>query len=170
MTRAVNLEVGPAVAIPVMSHLRSRAEAVAFMRGEVSGDDVLADEATLLGDDSLVLSDWHVTMTEDARQSLMAWASGASALVEAHSHGEMSGPVAFSITDLKGLRAWLPHLTWRLPGLTYVALVFGSAATFDGLAWRAGTGPLAVNRISFDEVGAWHATGHSIRKWEQIND
>lgn len=71
----------------------------------------------------------------------------------------------FSHTDLDGLAAWVPHLSWRLPGLTYIALVLG-AETFDGLAWRAGAGPFEVGRIAFHGEGEWHATGRSLPRWE----
>lgn len=163
---AIELKVGGAVATGVLSHLASRAEMVAFMRGAVTEGEAVVNDAWLLSEDDVSLSEWHVALTDEAQQQVLRWATGSSILVEAHSHGRLGGPAMFSRTDLDGLAAWVPHLTWRLPGLTYIALVLG-AETFDGLAWRVGEGPCAVGRITFEGEGEWQATGRSIRRWQR---
>jgi hypothetical protein len=168
MTDRIDLAVGAPLATTVLSHLGSRAEMVAFMRGSIVDGAAYADEAWLLGDDDLVLGRWHVELTEDAQQHLMTWALGAAVLVEAHSHGVLGGPAMFSRTDLDGLATWVPHLSWRVPGLTYIALVLG-ASTFDGLAWTAGAGPVGVGRVRLQGEGEWEATGRSLRSWTQTH-
>ncbi|MGQ0433091.1 MAG: hypothetical protein ACT452_11875 [Microthrixaceae bacterium] len=165
----IDLAVGKPIATTVLSHLASRAEMVAFMRGSIAHGEAVAEEAWLLSDKDLVLGQWHVELTDNAQQHLMTWALGAAVVVEAHSHGGLGGQAMFSRTDLEGLATWVPHLTWRVPGLTYVALVLG-ASTFDGLAWRAGAGPVAVGRISLQGEGEWQATGRSLRWWTQAAD
>ena len=164
--KTIDVTVGASVAAGVLTHLGSRAEMVAFMRGDIGHVEAVANEAWLLGDEDVVLDEWHVALTDDAQQYVLKWATGAAVLVEAHSHGRLGDPAMFSGTDLDGLAAWIPHLTWRLPGLTYVALVLG-ADTFDGMAWRAGSGPFAVGRITFQGLGEWQATGRSLLWWEQ---
>src|SRR5438094_9459346 len=99
---------------------------VAFMRGAIAHGEAVADETWLLKDEGLVLGRWHVELTDDAQQHVMEWESGAAVLVEAHSHGGLGGPAMFSRTDLEGLAALVPHLAWRLPGLTYIPLVLGA--------------------------------------------
>lgn len=162
----IDLTVGASIAGGVLSHLASGVEMVAFLRGAVADVGPIASEAWLLNEEDTVLNEWHVALTDDAQQRVLKWATGAAVLVEAHSHGRLGGPAMFSRTDLAGLAAWVPHLTWRLPGLTYIALVLG-ADTFDGMAWRAGGGPFAVDRIMFSGEGEWQATGRSLRRWEQ---
>ncbi|MFZ6003083.1 MAG: hypothetical protein ACOYXM_04050 [Actinomycetota bacterium] len=160
----IGVTVGSAIAKDVLSHLRHRAEMVAFMRGAIDDDEAVVDETWLVPDDAVTFGDWHVALTDEGRQNLMRWAVGATLLIEVHSHGEYGGPAAFSATDLDGLAGWVPHLTWRLPGLSYVALVLG-AGTFDGLAWLDGVGPHVVGRIHFSGEGEWTATGRSISRW-----
>lgn len=162
---AIDLRVESSIAADVLAHLASRAEMVAFMRGSVAHPEAVANESWLLNGDDVMLNEWHVALTDEAQQRVLRWATGAAVLVEAHSHGRFGGPATFSRTDLDGLAAWVPHLTWRLPGLTYVALVLG-ADTFDGLAWQAGAGPFVVGRIAFRGKGEWRATGRSLRWWE----
>lgn len=160
----ISVTVGSAIAKDVLSHLRHRAEMVAFMRGSIDADDVVADAGWLVPDDAVSFGEWHVSLTDEGRQHLMRWAVGATLLIEVHSHGGYGGPATLSPTDLDGLAGWVPHLAWRLPGLNYVALVLG-AGTFDGLAWRAGVGPHAVGRIHFSGEGEWIATGRSLHRW-----
>lgn len=164
----IDLEVVEPISTSVLSHLASRAEMVAFMRGSIAHGAAVAEDAWLLSDDDLVLGQRHVGLTDEGQHHLMTWATGAEVLVEAHSHGGLGGPAMFSRTDLEGLAIWVPHLTWRLPGLTYIALVLG-ASTFDGLGWREGAGPVAVGRISFPGEGEWQATGRSMRSWAQTD-
>ena len=164
--QGIDLAVGASIAGDVLSHLASGAEMVAFLRGAVADVEAVANEAWLLNDEETVLNEWDVALTDEAQRNVVKWATGAAVLVEAHSHGHLGGPAMFSRTDLAGLAVWVPHLTWRLPGLTYIALVLG-AGTFDGMAWRAGVGPFAVGRITFSGEGEWQATGRSLRRWEQ---
>lgn len=166
--KPVDLTVGASIAGGVLSHLASRAEMITFMRGSVAHTEAVANEAWLLTDEDVVLERRHVALTDAAQQHVLQWATDAGLLVEAHSHGSLGGPAMLSDTDLDGLVAWVPHLMWRLPGLTYIALVLG-ADTFDGIAWIAGAGPFAVGRIRFQGEGEWHATGRSIGRWEQRN-
>ncbi len=166
MMHTIDLTVEASIAAGVLSHLASRAEMVAFMRGAVADAEAAANEAWLLNDEDVVLNEWHVALTDDAQQHVLRWATGAAVLVEAHSHGRHGGPAMFSRTDLDGLAVWVPHLTWRIPGLTYIALVLG-AGTFDGMAWRADAGPFPVGRITFRGESEWQATGRSLRRWEQ---
>jgi hypothetical protein len=165
---SLSVKVPKRVAASVLRHLVSRPEMVAFLRGTVHGDVINVDDVWLLDDDDLVLSHWHVSLTDEARQQVLTWAVGAPVLVEAHSHGPLGGPAGLSSTDLDGLANWVAHLSWRLPGLIYVALVHG-ADSFDGLVWYGGEGPNALHRVTFDGEAQWLATGRSIARWQQSN-
>ena len=165
MTNTVDIQVAAPDAPRILEHLRSRPEMVAFMRGSVADRTVTARKSWLLSDDELDLGDWHVSLNDHGQQRLMTWAHEAAVLIEAHSHGVLGGPACFSTTDLDGLKIWVPHLRWRIPGVAYIALVFG-AETFDGLAWLPGASAVPVNEITFEQTGSWHATGRSFARWE----
>jgi len=141
---------------------------VAFMRGSIVDGAATASTTWLLSYEDLELGDWHVSLTDQSRQHLMSWASGAPVVIEVHSHGDLGGPACLSKTDLDGLAAWVPHLSWRIPGVTYIALVFG-AESFDGLAWQPGLAAVPVGSVIFDGVATWRATGKSLRRWEQLH-
>jgi hypothetical protein len=57
------------------------------------------------------------------------------AVVEAHAHQRPGPSTEFSSTDLDGLQQLGPHMTWRLPGRPYTALVLGPDS-FDALQWH----------------------------------
>lgn len=98
---------------------------------------------------------------------LRAHKSG-TALVEAHSHPFSVGPsVAFSPFDELGLCEVAPHVSWRLPGRPYGALVFGRRA-FDGLFW---SGPEQAPRGAVDLlVGGelLRSSGESLHRWGKL--
>ena len=92
-----------------------------------------------------------------------------TALVEAHSHPFTRGPhVRFSPLDQKGLADVGPHVSWRLPGRPYVALVFGWDA-FDSLYWEAGEqSPRgSIDLLVCDQV--LRASRESERSWRRIH-
>lgn len=75
-------------------------------------------------------------LTDDVRPHLIQTAHrNGNGLVEAHEHGRPMRGTQFSGTDLDGLAELGPHMTWRLPGRPYIALVFGpdslDALVFD---------------------------------------
>src|SRR6266511_4407997 len=57
------------------------------------------------------------------------------AVVEAHAHDWPGARTRLSLTDLDGLGDVGPHMTWRLPGRPYTALVLGPDS-FDALQWH----------------------------------
>lgn len=77
---------------------------------------------------------YHLELTDETRAMVIKRAHdlGAS-IVELHSH---SGPrpAAFSFTDRRGFREFVPHVWWRLKGKPYFAVVL-TQTSFDGLAW-----------------------------------
>lgn len=88
-----------------------------------------------------------------------------TALIEAHSHPfSDERDVSFSPFDKAGLREVAPHVTWRLPGRPYVALVFGSKA-FDGLFWSSPE-PAPTGAVDLVVDGCLlPGTGESLRRW-----
>jgi hypothetical protein len=75
----------------------------------------------------------HIVLRDRVAAEIIKWAWDENvSLIEAHSHG--SGSAAFSLTDLMGLEEWVPHLSWRLNGRPYGALVV-AGDTVDALAW-----------------------------------
>jgi hypothetical protein len=77
---------------------------------------------------------YHVSLTDETIGTVLqrAGVTGRS-LVEVHSHLG-SGRVAFSPTDIDGLREWVPSVRWRLRGRPYAAMVW-DATSFDAVAW-----------------------------------
>lgn len=65
-------------------------------------------------------------LTDDVRPHLIQHAHHhGHGLVEAHEHAWPGPRTRFSGIDLDGLADLGPHMTWRLPGRPYIALVFG---------------------------------------------
>lgn len=163
----MDVTIDNSIAPEVLDHLRTKPEMVAFLRGQTTERCAVTDTAWRLTDDDLELADWHVSLTDDSRQRLMQWAAGADVLIESHSHGDLGGPACLSKTDLDGLSEWVPHLQWRVSGLTYVALVLGGN-TIDGLAWLPGGEPVGVGDVRLGASGVWRATGRSLVRWRQL--
>ena len=85
--------------------------------------------------DGFVERSWyHLELTDEVRGSVIKRAHdlGAS-IVEFHSHLGTQ-PAAFSYTDQRGLREFVPHVWWRLRKKPYFAVVV-THNDFDGLAW-----------------------------------
>jgi hypothetical protein len=137
---------------------------VAFLRGKIEGETIVVQAELLLSSDQVELHRWHVALTDEARQEILRWATGAEVLVEAHSHRALDDPVLLSSTDLDGLEEWVPHVRWRIPGVTYVALVYGGDS-FDGLVWQHDIGPAEIGEVKLGGEGRWVPTGLSLQRW-----
>ncbi len=89
----------------------------------------------------------YLELKDKTRARLIKQAhDGQFSLVESHSHPGPF-PAAFSWSDMNGLKEFVPHVKWRLPGRPYGALVFAQSG-FDGLAWTsASSAPQQVNAI-----------------------
>jgi hypothetical protein len=87
----------------------------------------------------------HVVLADDVRPRVIktAWDRN-ECLIEAHSHGPR-GHAEFSPSDLLGFEEWVPHVTWRLRGRPYAALVV-AGDKWDALVWidRAPVAPAAI--------------------------
>lgn len=154
---AVWLSLDPSLEETLLAHMHAGAEHIAFMSGSYKAPDgVFAlNDLYIIPPDEVLYEDTHVTVGDDHRQSVLEWAtSRGDMLVEAHSHGSLGDPVAFSDLDLRGFDSWVPHVRWRLGGRPYAALVFGST-TIDGLAW-VGPSPERVSRL--ESAGRIHKT------------
>lgn len=166
------LQLEEGIAPGFVGHLLEAPERVAFLRGarRSVGERIDASESWFVDERDLDLSDRHVALSDAAMGGLMGWAAGSAVLVEAHSHGDAGGPAAFSWTDLDGLAAWVPHLSWRLPDLTYVAVVYG-AGSFDGLVWMNGRGPAPLTHIVLGSPSQVMATTQlSLTRWHERSD
>ena len=85
--------------------------------------------------DGFVERSWyHLELTDEIRARVIKRSHdlGAS-IVEFHSHAG-SQPAAFSPTDHRGFREFVPHVWWRLGKKPYFAVVV-TQNDFDGLAW-----------------------------------
>lgn len=112
-------------------------------------------------------SDFHLTLRDDVRASVIKWAwDNASCLVEAHSH-DSRWPAIFSPSDVAGLEEWVPRLWWRLREQPYAALVT-AGTSIDAIAWideprnPEDVAAIAVNGIEH------RPTGESIRRWDAL--
>ena len=111
----------------------------AFLFGSQDTDGrVHVNDVTMLNPDDFVAQSMrYLELRDDVLQEMIAHAHRTNAaLVEAHSHPLATGSrVCFSPFDFEGLAEIGPHVSWRLPGRPYVALVFGRDA-FDSLYWE----------------------------------
>ena len=111
----------------------------AFLFASPTGDGELdvVDAAVLKPDDFAAQTAYYLEMYDDTLQEMIVRAHRTNtALIEAHSHPFARGPrVRFSAFDCEGLADLGPHVSWRLPGRPYAALVFGRDA-FDSLYWE----------------------------------
>lgn len=108
----------------------------------------------------------YLALRDGALQQMILRAHRAeAALVEAHSHPFYRGPdVAFSPYDCEGLAETAPHVSWRLPGRPYGALVYGQEA-FDGLFWaKRSREPSGAIELLVDGV-RHEPSGESLRLW-----
>jgi hypothetical protein len=117
--------------------LTGLAEHVGFFLAEWEADErrlVASDWWPMSDDEYEVLTDYHVSLTDDVRSRVIKWAWDAGkCLIETHSHGTR-GIARFSTSDLYGFEEWVPHIFWRLRGRPYAALVT-TDESIDGWAW-----------------------------------
>ena len=113
----------------------------AFLFASPTGNRELriTDIATLRPEHFTMQTAYCLELQENVLQEMILRAHRTdAALVEAHSHPFARGRrVQFSPLDREGLADVGPHVSWRLPGRPYVALVFGWDA-FDSLFWEGG--------------------------------
>ncbi|MDG4787695.1 hypothetical protein O7626_17410 [Micromonospora sp. WMMD1102] len=105
--------------------------------GTAPGGDAHVGEVRLLEPGDYLHRDQHyVELAEHVRPAVIRTAhQHRYAVVEAHAHDWPGPSTRFSPTDLDGLQQLGPHMTWRLPGRPYTALVFGRES-FDALQWH----------------------------------
>jgi hypothetical protein len=121
------------------AYLFDAAERIGFLFTRPVGPDQDAHvaEVRLLADHDYLQRDRHgVELAEHVRPELIRTAhQHGYAVVEAHTHDWPGARTRFSTTDLDGLGDIGPHMTWRLPGRPYTALVLGPDS-FDALQWH----------------------------------
>lgn len=127
-------------ALVVDGYERGR-EQGAFLFASPAGNGALTiiDTKVLSPADFTIQTAQYLELQENVLQRMILRAHETNtALVEAHSHPFTEGPcVGFSLLDCDGLADIGAHVSWRLPGRPYVALVLGWAA-FDSLYWVEG--------------------------------
>jgi hypothetical protein len=108
-----------------------------LQRGSATPDDAHVGEVLLLEPRDYLHRDQHyVELAEHVRPAVIRTAYRYGyAVVEAHAHDWPGPSTRFSSTDLDGLQQLGPHMTWRLPGRPYTALVLGQDS-FDALQWH----------------------------------
>jgi hypothetical protein len=118
-------------------YLFDAAERVAFLfTREASTGDAEVVELRLLEERDYAWRHKHgVELADHVRPGVIRAAHEQHfAVVEAHAHGWRGPSTRFSYVDLDGLQELGPHMTWRLPGRPYTALVLG-LESFDALVW-----------------------------------
>lgn len=153
-------------------HLRGHLEQVGFFLAEYdeNRDGFLLREWRAMPSEAFeIQSAYHVTLRDEVRPEVIKWAwdSGAC-LVEVHSHGD-GGLACFSPSDIWGFAEWVPHVTWRLRGRPYAAVVT-AGDTFDALVWSSGPGePSQIERLEVDgEVCL--ATARTLPSLEELKE
>lgn len=132
-----------------------------------SGADARVGAVQLLEPGDYLHRDRHgVELAEHVRPAVIRTAhQHGYAVVEAHAHDWPGPSTRFSSTDLDGLQQLGPHMTWRLPGRPYTALVLGPEG-FDALQWQSDG---RVNTIDAFVVGGESKapTGISLDRLDQ---
>jgi hypothetical protein len=121
------------------TYLFHASERVAFLftPSTHSGDDAQVAMLWLLDDrDYRHANRLGVELAEHVRPELIRIAhQHRYAVTEAHAHDWPGPGTRFSTVDLNGLSDLGPHMTWRLDGQPYTALVLGPDS-FDALQWH----------------------------------
>lgn len=118
--------------------MQGREQGAFLFASPAENASLMVREVVLLRpEDFTVQTARYLELQENVLQKMILNAHRTStALVEAHSHPFTRGPsVRFSPLDCEGLADVGPHVSWRLPGRPYVALVLGWDA-FDSLYWE----------------------------------
>lgn len=138
--------------VELRHHLFDAVERVTFLftRTTENGDASVA-EVQLLDEHDY---QWHhghgVELADHVRPGLIRTAhANGFAVVEAHAHDWPGPNTRFSNIDLDGLRDLGPHMTWRLPGRPYTALVLGPDS-FDALQWLTGGEIATIDALVMD--------------------
>jgi hypothetical protein len=139
----MRLHLTTAMYAELRTYLFGAPERVAFLLlHHVPGDAASDVDAPVVGlrlldpDDYLHRDRHGVELAEHVRPNVIRMAhQHGYAVVEAHAHGWPGPSTRFSRTDLDGLQQLGPHMTWRLPGRPYTALVLGPDS-FDALQWH----------------------------------
>ena len=108
-------------------------------------------EVRLLDPSDYVRRNRHgVELAEHVRPALIHTAhQHGYAVVEAHAHDRPRPSTRFSPIDLDGLEQLGPHMTWRLPGRPYTAMVLGPDS-FDALQWHPDGKVTAIKALVVD--------------------
>jgi hypothetical protein len=150
-------------------HLAGSAERVAFLLSDFDPGPrpaFVVRDVRLMGPGDFDGQDlFHLILNDTAKNDVIRWASDANAsLVEVHSHDPGWGLARFSGTDIRGLRAWVPHAMWRLERRPYAALVV-AGDSFDGLAWVTGVAdPVQLEAIRVDDGTIYQATNLTLAR------
>jgi hypothetical protein len=152
------------------AYLFNAAERIGFLftRPAGAGQGVDVAKVRLLADHDYLRRDRHgVELAEHVRPELIRTAhQNGYAVVEAHAHDWPDARTRFSITDLDGLGDLGPHMTWRLPGRPYTALVLGQDS-FDALQWHP-TGEVTTIDALIIDGEHLNPTGLSIARLADI--
>ena len=156
--------------LPFRDRYRCEQGAFLFASPAPNGELRVVGTAPLKATDFLEQSGFYLELRDDILQQIIVRAHRTdTALIEVHSHPFTEGPrVRFSEFDCRGLAEIGPHMSWRLPGRPYVALVFGQDA-FDSLYWE---GPERTPRGPVDLIVSGHllrASRQSANSWGRTN-
>lgn len=148
----------------IHSYVFGADERVAFLfatrNGAAASPKVI--DAWLPADHDYLERDRHgVELADHVRPQLIRIAHERGlAVIEVHAHNWPGPYTRFSFIDLDGLRDLGPHMTWRLPGRPYTALVLGPDS-FDALQWHPSGAITSIEALEVDGE-AYHPTGLSI--------
>lgn len=135
------------------AYLFDTSERVAFLFAALAdgGHDAHVAELWLLDEhDYQHTNRYGVELAEHVRPQLIRTAHQHEyAVIEAHAHDWPGRHTRFSTTDLDGLSELGPHMTWRLRGRPYTALVFGQDS-FDALQWHSTGEVTTVDALVID--------------------
>ncbi len=112
-------------------------------------------------------SQFFLELTDETRATVIKHAHDLHAgLIECHSHPTQRG-ACFSWSDFHGFDEFVPHVTWRLGGRPYAAIVFATDSV-DALLWtRKAEGPVAIDAIQANGR-LINPTRQTLANWSKI--
>lgn len=138
----------------IKRHLAKKTEQVAFLfLNQTDIDSFECKDAFLVPELELInQSEYHSEVSDRVIADVIKKAATIhSCLCEIHSHPFSKSNTRFSPSDMLGFAEFVPHVWWRLKGLPYFAIVFGSKDC-DAMAWlKNPKRPTLVSQIQFGD-------------------
>lgn len=150
-------------------HSRHEEAVFVFARSDGAGNFTLVDLYRVPPEGFDHRSPYFLELTDETRQLVIKRGHDLCAsVIEIHSH-PLQKHAAFSTSDRRGFREFVPHLLWRLGGRPYGAIVVAEDS-FDSLAWFDTVEATVPMAIRLDGNAVMEPTGETHSTWGPEGD